>query len=214
MSSLTSARSQVAQSMRRLYDIGYVLDQEGNVSARTTEPDRYAITPSQVPRYTIRPNDILLVNGQGEVILGDRNPSVETGMHLRIYARRVDVGSVMHFHSSHATALAVLNETIPPVVEELIPLLGENIPTVAYAMPGTEELASHVAEGLSSRNAVLLANHGAVVCGRDLQDAFHKARLLEKVATIYILAKAVGEPKRLPDSSVEVGRDLFRMMIS
>jgi len=214
MVSLNVARRDVARYMKRLYEMGYVLDQEGNISTRTAKTDRYVITPSQVPRYLINPTDILVVNGQGDVIAGNRNPSIETGMHLLIYSRRSDVGSVMHFHSLHATALAALHETIPAILEELIPFLGEDVPTVPYAMAGTEELASNVANGLADRNAVLLANHGAVVCGKDLQDAFHKARLLERVATVYTLAKHIGEPTRLPDSSLEVGRELFRMMLS
>jgi len=206
-------REEVAKAMRRLYDIGYVLDREGNVSVKTAVPDRYVITPSQVPRHTIRTNDTLVVNGNGDVIEGNRNPSVETGMHLKIYAKRSDVGSVIHFHSPHATALASVHETIPPFLEELIPFLGENVPTVEYAMAGTEELASNVASGLAERNAVLLANHGAVVCGKDLPDAFHKALLLEKAATIYVLARSVGEPKRLPDSSIEIEREIFKTML-
>lgn len=213
MVSLDVARRQVAEYMKRLYEIGFVLDQEGNISTRAAQTDRFVITPSQVPRYLIEPADILVVNGQGGVVHGRRNPSIETGMHLLIYSKRPDVRSVMHFHSLHATALAALHETIPPILEELIPFLGEDVRTVSYATAGTDELASSVADGLAERNAVLLANHGAVVCGKSLQDAFHKARLLEKTATIYAIAKSVGEPKRLPDSSIEMGRDLFRTML-
>jgi len=205
-------REKVAGTMRRLYDIGYVLDKEGNVSARTSITDRYVITPSQVPRYMIKASDILVMNGRGDVIEGKRNPSVETGMHLQIYSKRSDVSAVIHFHSLYATALASLHETIPPFLEEMIPFLGENVPTVEYAMAGTEELASSVAIRLSNRNAALLANHGAVVCGKDLQDAFHKALLLEKAAKVYVLAKSIGTPKPLPESSVDVGRELFRTM--
>jgi L-fuculose-phosphate aldolase len=213
MDSLKSAREKVARTIRTLYRIGYVLDHEGNVSARTRLADRYVVTPSRVPRYQIKASDTLVVNGAGEVVQGRRNPSVETGMHLSIYLKRPDVCAVIHFHSVHATALASLHETIPPFLEELIPFLGENVPTVEYAMAGTEELASNVANGLLQRNAVLLANHGAVVCGKNLQDALHKALLLEKASTIYLLAKATGLPKSLPESAVEVGRELFRTMM-
>lgn len=206
-------REEVARTIRTLYKIGYVLDHEGNVSARSRVADRYVITPSQIPRFEIKARDILVVNGVGDVIKGSRNPSVETGMHLLIYSKRPDVNAVIHFHSVHATALASLHETIPPFLEELIPFLGENIPTVKYAMAGTEELASNVADGLMQRNAVLLANHGAVVCGKDLKDAFHKALLLEKASTIFLLAKAVGSPISLPESAVEIGRELFRTMM-
>jgi len=211
--SLKTIRQEVAKTIRRLYEIGYVLDHEGNVSVRTALADTYVITPSQVPRYMIRASDILIVNGNGDVIDGKRNPSVETGMHLRVYSARPEVSSIIHFHSLHATALASLHERIPPFLEELVPFLGSDIPTVEYAMAGTDELASNVASGLKDRNAVLLANHGAVVCGKDLADAFHKALLLEKAATIYVLARSIGEPKRLPEASVEIGRELFNAML-
>jgi len=212
MTSLKSMREKVAATMRRLYGIAYVLQNEGNVSSRTSILDRYVITPSQVPRYMIKSSDILVINGKGDVIEGKRNPSVETGMHLQIYSKRSDVSAVIHFHSLYATALASLHETIPPFLEETIPFLGENVPTVEYAMAGTEELASNVATGLSNRNAVLLANHGAVVCGKDLRDSFHKALLLEKAARVYLLAKSIGTPRTLPESSVEMGKELFRTM--
>jgi len=210
--SLNQIRKEVAKTTRRLYDIGYVLDREGNVSVRAPVPDRYVITPSQVPRYIVKASDILVVNGDGDVMEGERNPSVETPMHLRIYSTRPEVGSVIHFHSFHATALAALHETIPPFLEEMIPFLGEDIPTVGYAISGTEELASNVAKGLGNRNGVLIANHGAIVCGKDLPDAFYKAMLLEKAAAIYVLAKSMGEPKRLPDDAIEMGRELFKTM--
>ena len=212
--SIESLREQVAEYMIKLFEIGFVLDQEGNVSARAAEPQRFVITPSQLPRASIKPSDILVLDEHGEVLEGERNPSVETGMHLKIYEARPHVGAVIHFHSLHATALAAVHETIPPFLDELIPFLGEDIPTLPYAMPGTEELASYVASALASRNAALLANHGAVVCGSDLSDAFHKARLLEKVATVYVLAKSLGEPKRLPDSTIEIAKDIYQMMAS
>ncbi|MBO3842648.1 MAG: class II aldolase/adducin family protein [Candidatus Brockarchaeota archaeon] len=213
MDSFKQAREKVARTIRILYRIGYVLDYEGNVSTRTRTANRYSITPSQVPRYKIKASDILIVNEVGEVVQGKRNPSVETRMHLLIYSKRPDAGAVIHFHSLHATALASLHETIPPFLEGMIPYLGENVPTIEYAMAGTEELASNVANSLTQRNAVLLANHGAVVCGKDLQDAFHKALLLEKASTIYLLAKAVGSPRNLPEWVIEAERELFRTMM-
>jgi len=213
MDSIRRTQEHVARSIRELYAIGYVLDQEGNVSSRTAEADLYVVTPSQVPRYMIKAKDILVINGKGDVVRGDRNPSVETGMHLLIYSKRTDVGCVMHFHSIHATAIASLHETIPPILEELMPFLGENIPTIPYAMAGSEELASRVVNSLTNRNGVLLANHGAVVCGKDVRDAFHKARLLEKAATVYLLARCLGEPKRLPVSAIDLGRELYKTML-
>ena len=69
--------------------------------------------------------------------------------------------------------------------------------------PGLRNLLLKVAEALTGRNGVLLANHGAAVCGKDMQVAFYKAKLLEKTATIYSIAKALNEPKRLPDASIK-----------
>jgi L-fuculose-phosphate aldolase len=213
LSSLDSLKEQVARSIVTLYEMGFVLDFEGNVSVRAPDPDKFVITPSQVPRATIKSSDVLVVNGQGDVLEGDRNPSVETQLHLQVYSKRPEVNAVMHFHSPHATALAALHETIPPFLDELIPFLGPNVPTADYGMAGTEELANSVSAALAERNAVLLANHGAVVCGRDLSDALHKAKLLEKAATVYILAKSVGTPKMLPDETVEIAKEIYKTML-
>lgn len=208
MSSLEHLKVKVATAVKKLYEIGYVLEHEGNVSARAEEPDRYVITPTYIPRYTIAPDDIIVINGEGNIVTGNRTPSIETAMHLKIYSIRPDVKAIIHFHSPNATALATLHVSIPPFLEELVHFLGKEVPTVAYAPAGSKELALKVAEALSKRNAALLANHGAVVCGSDLDDALYKAKLLEKASMIYILAKKLGEPKKLPESIIKAVESL------
>lgn len=203
-------RKHVAELTRRAYDLGLVMETEGNVSARVPGTNWFAITPSRVPRYKILLDDILVLDFEENTLFGGRNPSIETKMHLTIYQRRGDVGAIVHTHPTYATAVAAVHGTIPPFLEEQIPFLGGEIQTAKYALPGSQELANSVAEALGEKNAVLLANHGALTCARSLDEAFNYALLLEKAAKIYVLSKFLGETKLLPRETVAIEREMFQ----
>jgi L-fuculose-phosphate aldolase len=185
------------------------LGTSGNLSARIE--DVVLITPSNVDYYLLKPDDIVVIDMKGEVIEGNRNPSIEKMMHLGIYNKRKDIGAVVHSHSKFASALAAHDCSIPPFLDEIVNFLGGEIKTAEYGMPGSNELARYTVESLEGKNAVLLSHHGALACGKDLKTAFENAMRVERAAEIYVLSRILGKPASLPKESIEAETDIFEM---
>jgi L-fuculose-phosphate aldolase len=148
----------------------------------------------------------------GDVIEGTRNPSIEMLMHLEIYAARDKALAIVHTHSIYASAMAVIQEPLPPILDEIIPKLGATIRVSSYAMPGTKDLAKNVVEVLESRSAALIANHGAVCYAKTLKEALFLSIILERACKIYMTAKCAGKVNELPEEVVEDEQDIWEMM--
>lgn len=187
-----------------------VLGTSGNISARFT--DRFVITPSNLDYSLMSDRDVLVLDTKGEVICGERNPSIEKAAHLEIYKKRKDVNAIVHTHSKYASALAALERSLPPILDEMVNFLGGEIKTAGYAMPGTSELVKNVINALEDRNGVLLSHHGALTCGKDIKTAFENSLRLERIAEIYMISCAVGKPKSIPEESIELEKNIFEMM--
>jgi L-fuculose-phosphate aldolase len=182
----------------------------GNVSMRID--DHVLITPSSVQYLNMKPEDLMVVDLERNVIEGDRNPSVESPMHLEVYKCRKDAKAVAHTHSIYASALALVNKPLPPILDELVPKLGGEVRVTSYSMAGTSELARKVVEAMEGRSAVLIANHGALCVGKTPHDAMDIATLLERACKIYTIALQIGTPSQLPEDVVEDEEDLWKMM--
>jgi len=187
-----------------------VIGSSGNASVRVG--DNIIITPSSVHYTEMKFEDMVVINLKGEVLEGSRNPSVEWQMHLELYNTRSNVGAVVHTHSIYASAMAVLNESLPPIIDETVPKLGSHIRVSEYAMPGTKQLGTNVGTAIEERSAALIANHGAVCIAKTLEKALHLSIVLERTCKIYLIAKQVGTPKHLPEEVVEDEQDLWEMM--
>lgn len=194
----------------KMIEENMVIVSSGNASLRVD--DNVIITPSSVPYVGMKHEDIMVLDLEGNTVEGERNPSVESPAHLEVYRHRNDVKAIIHSHSIYATALAIIHKPLPAILDEVVPKLGGEIRVAAYAMPGTKELAKSVVEAIEGRSAVLLANHGALCVGKNLQQAFDNAVLLERSCRIYLLALQVGEPKELPEDVIEDEQDLWEMM--
>jgi len=208
------ARREVLEACRRMLEEGLVIGSSGNASKRIGDTDTVAITPSNVKYTDMAPEDILIINFDGDVLEGERNPSIEHRMHIAVYQARSDVGAMIHTHSIHASALAVLGIPLPPIIDEFVVYLGGQVEVAKYGLPGSDELARNAVEALGSRNAVLLANHGALCCGPTMDAALHNALLLERAARIYLLAAGAGrgEPKPIPGEALSTQQELFELM--
>ncbi len=187
-----------------------VIGSSGNASFRVE--DNIVITPSAVRYETMTAEDVMILDLEGNVLEGHRNPSVESPTHLEIYRRRSDAKAVVHAHSVYATALALLDRHLLPVIDEVVPKLGGEIRLAEYAMPGTKALAENVVVALEDRSAVFLKNHGALCIGKSLKDALHNSVLLERTCKIYLLALQIGTPTQLPEDVIEDEMDLWEML--
>lgn len=179
----------------------------GNISMRDPETGLLYITPSGMPYNKLVPEDIVALNPDGTVYQGSRVPSVEAGLHAKIYAARKDVNAILHTHPVSSTVFGVLHMSIPVVTDELAQAVGQEVRCADYALPGSVELADNCVKALGNGQAVLLANHGAVCVGKDLKECFKVAEVLETSAEIYYKALTIGKPCIIPKDKVEWMRD-------
>ncbi|WP_132058902.1 class II aldolase/adducin family protein [Halorussus amylolyticus] len=167
----------------------------GNLSVR--RGDGFAVTPTGVAYDRIDAEDVPVVSLAGERVAGDTAPSSETPMHTAVY-REFEPGAIVHTHSPWSSTLAILQEPIPPV-HYMLALAGTTVPVADYATYGTEALAENAVEAMEAADATacLLANHGLLVTGDDIDAALETALNVEYTARIYCQAKALGDPVEL-----------------
>jgi L-fuculose-phosphate aldolase len=189
-------RTEVAQACRRLAAEGLVIGTAGNVSARAGESE-VAISPTGAELADLEPDQVTVVDLQGELVAGDLEPTSELDLHLGVY-RRYDAGAVVHTHAPMATALSCVLDELPCVHYQML-LLGGTVPVAPYATFGTPELATAVLDALEGRMAALMANHGAITHAHDLNTAVELSLLLEWACTVYWRAAAIGSPNVLDE---------------
>ena len=212
MSQRQEARKTVLEAALKMVEKGLVIGTSGNISLRLNKQNErqlIAITPTSRHYDTVRVNDIPIIDFDGQNVEGRLAPSIETPLHISIYRARKDVNAIIHTHSVFASAAAVAGLDIPVIMEDQAALLGGEIKLAAYALSGTPEQLTNVLGALGNRNAVLLANHGAVGMGQTMRDAFTACELIEKTARIYLLALATGKANKLPEKAREIQKELY-----
>ncbi len=202
----------VLEASQRMAERGFVVGTAGNVSMRVREPggrELMLITPTSRYYDSIGVEDIVILDFEGNRVDGEFSPSVETMLHLGVYKTRKKVNAVIHSHPIFSSALAVAGMGIPPIVDDQVNYLGGSIEVAEYALSGSEDLVNNVLAALATRNAVLLANHGAVCVGKDMREAFTNLEMLEKTAKIYICVISIGKLTPIPAEALEVQRAFF-----
>src|SRR3954471_8369418 len=190
---LETEREELAAASRRLAAEGLGGGTARTLSAR--RDDRVAITPTGAALASLEPEQVSVVDLEGQVVDGELEPTSELGLHLGVYSR-YDAGAVVHTHAPMATALSCVVDELPCVHYQML-LLGGAVPVAPYATFGTPELAEAVLDALEGRSAALMANHGAIVHAPDLDAAVELSLLLEWACTVYWRAAAIGSPKVL-----------------
>jgi len=181
----------------------------GNISSRVPGENYIAITPTGMSYDTLVPEDIVVVDLEGNIVRGTRKPSIEVPLHLSIYKAREDVQAIVHTHSAYASAMAVARKEIPGAVEDLVQIVGGNVRVNEYALPGTAQLGINTVKALEGRNAVLLANHGMLGVGRDLNEALKVCQVVEKSAQIVLFAQLLGGVVELSNEDIDGMRNFY-----
>ncbi|MGO9883972.1 MAG: class II aldolase/adducin family protein [Solirubrobacteraceae bacterium] len=196
---LERQRERVAAAGRRLADRGLVAGTAGNVSER--EGGLVAISPTGAVLERLRAQDVAVVELDGTQVDGPLTPTSELELHLGVCAR-YGAGAVVHAHPPVATALACVIDELPAVHYQMVEL-GGPVRVARYATFATAELATHTLSALEDRTAVLMANHGALAYGGDLESAVERMLLLEWASTVYWRAAALGTPRALDAAQLE-----------
>ena len=180
----------------------------GNISSRWRE--RMLITPSGIPYERLEQEMLAAMpldaeDGRWE---GPCAPSTEWRFHRDILRERPESGAIVHTHSPHATALAMARQPIPPA-HYMVAAFGGAVRCADYATFGTEALSRAALTALEDRRACLLANHGAIAVGRDLEHAMRLAVELEALARQYVLSLSIGGPVLLTDDEMDAAAHAF-----
>jgi ribulose-5-phosphate 4-epimerase/fuculose-1-phosphate aldolase len=183
-------RDQIVELGKSLFDRGLTFGSSGNISARVK--DGWLITPTNSCLGRLDPARISKIDSQGNLLCGDK-PSKEGFLHLSMYQERPNSGAVVHLHSTHSVAVSVLaevdeQEPIPPITAYYVMKVGK-LKLLPYFAPGDVSLAKAVKAVAAKHHAVLLANHGPIVAGNDLESAVYATEELEETAKLYLLLR-------------------------
>jgi L-fuculose-phosphate aldolase len=179
----------------------------GNISARNAQG--FLITPSGVAYESLRPEDIVQMDLNGNQLAGDFTPSSEWKIHGDMYRARADVQGIVHAHSPAATALSVLRKPVPAFHYMVALVGGSQIPCAEYATFGTQALSNNIEAAMIGYNACLMANHGMLAVGNSLAKAYGLALEVESLCAQYSEAKRLGEVCILTDEQMAEARAAF-----
>lgn len=189
MPSFLNAKTELVRAAQFLYQKGFLSATGGNLSVRIAEANALAITPSNYDYLKMMPEDVCVLTLTLQGLEGERKPSVETAMHAAIYQARPDVQAIIHTHQVYPSTLAIINAPIPALFDEQVRFLGRSVEIIPYAPSGTGLLKNQVAKNVRDHNnAYMMANHGALVFGTNMERAIHNVEVLEKCALAYLLA--------------------------
>ena len=191
---------------------GLTVETWGNISARDPETGLIYLTPSAMKYDTIRAEDVVVCDLNGNIVSGTRKPTIEMGMHLGVYRSRRDVNAVIHTHPTYSMIYSCQGKDIPLFTDEAAQTLGDTCRTTPYELPGTPELADACARTLGAKaNACLLHSHGAVCVGGDMETAFRVCTVLEITARIlYMIEATGGRPEPISDANIAAMQDFVK----
>ena len=199
MKELVDARRAVVTACHRAAAERLVVGTAGNVSVRVG--DVVAITATGAVFRDLGVHEVVVVDRDGSVVLGDLEPTSELGLHLGIY-ESTDAQAVVHTHAPISTAMSTVLDELPCIHYQQLSL-GGPVRVAPYATFGTAELAAHVRSALDGRSAALMANHGSVAVGSSVVKALDNALLLEWLCRLYRDASLVGTPAVLDEQQQE-----------
>ncbi|NOX37517.1 MAG: class II aldolase/adducin family protein [Calditrichaeota bacterium] len=192
---------------RRMHQGGYIVGTEGNISVRVS-PDEILITASGKRKGEMQPEDVVIVDANGQLRAGDGRVSTEVALHLEVYRQRSDVQAVIHAHPPYCIALMLSGRTLDvPILPESVILLGK-VPRAKYARPSTRQVPDSIRPFIRQTDVVLLDRHGSLTVGQSLEEAFLKLEALEHAAKVYWMALQVGEVTPLPWEEVKALMEL------
>lgn len=182
-------RQQVVSISQEMTTKGFLMGTGGNVSMRIAGQKALAITPSNYDYMKMLPEDVCVLDWKLAVLAGERQPSIESGMHAAIYQARPEVNVIIHTHQVTASAIALMGKPIPSLFDEQARFLGRSVEIIPYGASGTGWLKSNITRKLKNQcNAYILQNHGALTLGPNPERAMFNVELLEKCAVAFLLA--------------------------
>ncbi|MEZ6135079.1 MAG: class II aldolase/adducin family protein [Pirellulaceae bacterium] len=185
-------KQDICEIGRRLYNKGFAAANDGNITVRISD-NEVLCTPTMHSKGFLKPDDISIVDMTGKQISGRKKRSSEALLHLEIYKQRPDIKSVVHCHPPHATAFAVAREPIPQCVLPEVEVFLGDVPITKYETPGGQAFADTIIPFVDKSNVIILANHGTVSFGEDVEKAYWWTEILDAYCRILMLSRQLGK---------------------
>ncbi len=207
MQNINEVKDQICDVCHKMWQLGWVAANDGNVSARL-EDGRILATPTGISKSFITPQKLVMLDEKGNILEANEGyrPSSEIKMHLRCYEKRDDVMAVVHAHPPGATGFAVAHKAMDMynMIED-VSVIG-SVPLTPYGTPSTSEVPDAIEPYLEEHDVMLLENHGALAVGSDVVTAFYRMESLELWAKITINAVILG-------GSFDISRENIQKLI-
>ncbi|ADB17952.1 class II aldolase/adducin family protein [Pirellula staleyi DSM 6068] len=191
MANIHKLKQDICEIGRRLYNKGFAAANDGNITIRVSE-NEVLVTPTMHSKGFLKPEDICMMDMSGKQIGGTKKRSSEALLHLEIFRERPEVKSVVHCHPPHATAFAIAREPIPQCVLPEVEVFLGDVPITMYETPGGKEFAETVLPFVKKTNVIILANHGTVSYGDNVEQAYWWTEILDAYCRMLMLAKDLG----------------------
>lgn len=197
-------REQICDICGKMWQLGWVAANDGNVSVRTGE-NEIITTPTGISKSFITPEKLVTIDLEGNILEAEEGyrPSSEIKMHLCCYRERSDVRSVLHAHPPTATGFAVAHVHMDKyiMIEDVIAI--GSVPVTPYGTPSTDEIPRSIRPYLQEHDVILLENHGALAVGADLVTAYYRMESLELLAKIQLTAHLLGGAKEISRPDID-----------
>ncbi|MFL2062345.1 L-fuculose-phosphate aldolase [Latilactobacillus sakei] len=202
-------RKQIVEFGKKLVTERLTTGTGGNISIFIREDNIMLISPSGIPYTETLPEDIVIMDLNGNVLEGSKKPSSEYAMHAIFYKQTDNINSVVHTHSDYATAISCLHQDIEPL-HYIIGSVGDRVRCSNYRTFGSSELATEAFKTMRDNNGILLGNHGVLAVGPDCAEAFSVAKDIEFLAKLKVHSGALGKPVLLNDEDMAVVKEKFK----
>lgn len=187
---LAAAKEQVLEYCLRSMQYGLNFNTQGNISIRVPDqPDRFLITPTDLEYDKMAADDIVLVDGDSNLIDGRHEPSSEVTVHMAVYRRRPDVNAIVHTEPVFANVWGVIGEPILGTLVNMVIYTKGNVPIMPFALSNRTEFGDAMCDVMGDLNAVIWANHGLLTVGENLRDAFKTSVAVESAAKVQIFSR-------------------------
>ena len=209
---MSKLKNEVIKYSKKLNITNLSALRSGNISVRAKEKgvDGFYITPSGMKYSTLKTKDIVFVSLKGVFDKKKNKPSSEWRFHQDIYVNKKEAKAIVHAHSTCASAISTHQKSIPAFHYMVAVAGGEDIKCTKYATFGTKKLSRNIIKALKKRTACLIANHGQVAFGNNLEEAFELAQEIENICHQYINALRIGIPKILSNKEMKLVLGKFK----